>query len=112
MFLNVKGFNKIGSYRPNNADRLTFLPPTEEIDDGLDDRPINEMTFNVIISVVNPYIMLKDTSNGLVGNDRFEGFGIDIIDELSRLYGFKYNYIPWDSEYGSPPFDNKTNLWT
>lgn len=110
MYLNDKGFNKIGSYKPNNAERLSFLPLTEEIIDS-EDRKINEMTFNVIISVVNPYIMLKETTaSGVTGNERFEGFGIDIIDELSRLYGFKYNYIQWDSEYGS--YDNKTNSWT
>lgn len=54
--------------------------------------------------------MLKDTTAGLVGNDRFEGFGIDIIDELSRLYGFKYNYIQWEQDYGS--YDNNSNSWT
>lgn len=54
--------------------------------------------------------MLKDTTTGLSGNDRFEGFGIDLIDELSRLYGFKYNFIQWDSDYGS--YDNATNAWT
>lgn len=54
--------------------------------------------------------MLKDTSTGLIGNDRFEGFGIDLIDELSKLYGFKYNYIQVGQDYGK--YDNLTNTWT
>lgn len=55
--------------------------------------------------------MLKETgSAALSGNDRFEGFGIDLINELSMLYGFKYNFIPWTSDYGS--YDNATNSWT
>lgn len=56
--------------------------------------------------------MLKDTSgSGLVGNDRFEGFGIDIIDELSHLYGFKYIFVEQiDKDYGK--FSNNTNEWS
>lgn len=59
---------------------------------------------------VNPYIMMKDTSTELIGNDRFEGFGIDIIDELSRLYGFTYEFIQYVGGYGS--WDNATNNYT
>lgn len=55
--------------------------------------------------------MLKDTSAGLTGNDRYEGFGIDIIDELSKLYGFNYEYIEQaDGVYGE--LDNITNEWS
>lgn len=45
--------------------------------------------------------MLKDTSTGLSGNDRYEGFGIDIVDELAQMYGFKYELIlQEDGVYG------------
>lgn len=54
--------------------------------------------------------MLKDTSTGLAGNDRFEGFGIDIINELSLLYGFKYEFVLQEDQiYGSPV--NGTSMW-
>lgn len=52
MYLDQKGLNKIGAYKPNSVERLSFLPQYEEIDES-GDRPINEMTFNVIISVVS-----------------------------------------------------------
>lgn len=32
------------------------------------------------------------SASQLVGNDRFEGFGIDIIHELSQILGFKYEF--------------------
>lgn len=55
--------------------------------------------------------MHKGTTTGLTGNDQFEGFGIDIIDELSKLYGFKYNFIlQEDKNYGSRQ-DEETNSW-
>lgn len=54
--------------------------------------------------------MLKDTSIGLRGNDRYEGFGIDIIDQLSLLYGFKYKFVVQEDQiYGSPI--NGTPMW-
>ena len=37
-----------------------------------------------------PYFMLKESPDRLEGNDRFEGFGKDIIDEVSKLLGFNY----------------------
>lgn len=62
---------------------------------------------------VDPYIMLKDTPVELVGNDRFEGFGIDIIDELAKLLKFKYNFILHDSDYGGPvDKERKNGSWT
>lgn len=56
--------------------------------------------------------MLTDTSGtGLTGNDRFEGFGVDIIEELSKMYGFEYEFVVQeDSDYGKPK-GNSTE-WT
>lgn len=55
--------------------------------------------------------MLKDSSTQLVGNDRFEGFGIDIIHELSLMLGFKYEFrLQEDKNYGG--IDKATGKWT
>lgn len=55
--------------------------------------------------------MLKDSSQTLTGNDRFEGYGIDLIHELSMMLGFNYTFrIQEDSVYGS--LDRKTGQWT
>lgn len=37
--------------------------------------------------------MLKETFETLTGNDRFEGFGIDLIQKLSEMEGFNYTLI-------------------
>lgn len=37
--------------------------------------------------------MWKESQAKLYGNDRFEGFGIDLIHELSLLIGFNYTFI-------------------
>lgn len=46
--------------------------------------------------------MLKESSEMLTGNERFEGFVVDVIDEVSKLLGFKYTLrMVADSNYGS-----------
>lgn len=54
--------------------------------------------------------MLKDTAVELTGNDRYEGYAIDIIDELSKLLDFDYEIlIQKDGNYGV--YDNDTRQW-
>lgn len=55
--------------------------------------------------------MLKESSSQLPGNDRFEGFGIDIIYELSLMLGFKYEFrLQEDKDYGG--INKITKEWT
>lgn len=55
--------------------------------------------------------MLKDSAQQLTGNDRFEGFGIDLIHELSLMLGFNYTFrLQEDGVYGS--INNATKEWT
>ena len=46
--------------------------------------------------------MLKKSDKALVGNDRFEGFCIDLLKELANILGFSYEIrlVP-DGRYGS-----------
>lgn len=45
-----------------------------------------------------------------VGNDRFEGYSLDLIDEISQILGFKYVFelVP-DNAYGS--YNKDTKKW-
>lgn len=54
--------------------------------------------------------MLKESSETLTGNDRFEGFVVDVIDEVSKLLGFNYILqIVSDNNYGS--YNVETGEW-
>lgn len=54
--------------------------------------------------------MLKETLMPLRGNDRFEGFGIELIDKLSQRLGFNYTFkLQEDGAYGSP--NKETGEW-
>lgn len=55
--------------------------------------------------------MLKETDVPLSGNDQYEGFGIDLIHELSVMLGFNYTFkMREDKNYGT--CDNITKMCT
>lgn len=55
--------------------------------------------------------MLKESSLKLEGNQRYEGFGIEIIEELAKMNEFNYTFeIQTDGVYGS--YDPKIGKWT
>lgn len=59
----------------------------------------------------HPYGMLKKSADTMTGNDRYEGFGIDVIQELSKMLGFNYTFeVQADNVYGS--YSKKTKKWT
>lgn len=52
--------------------------------------------------------MFRDSSTQLYGNERYEGFAVDLIDELSRDLGFSFEIlIQEDGNYGTT-IDNVT----
>jgi len=54
--------------------------------------------------------MMRESDQVLVGNDRFEGFCFDIIDEISKMLGFHYVFkVVDDLNYGSR--DKNTGEW-
>lgn len=56
-----------------------------------------------------PYVMLKKSDRALVGNDRFEGFCIDLLKELSNVLGFTYEiHLAPDGKYG---FQDDKGQW-
>jgi len=55
--------------------------------------------------------MMKESAHRLSGNDRYEGYCIDLIKELSFMTGFNYTFVVQeDNDYGS--LDRETGEWT
>lgn len=51
---------------------------------------------------------MKESSDQLEGNDRYEGFTIDLIEKLSEILGFSYEFEV-ELEYGTK--DPQTQKW-
>uniref|UniRef100_A0A8C7XZ88 Glutamate receptor n=1 Tax=Oryzias sinensis TaxID=183150 RepID=A0A8C7XZ88_9TELE len=57
-----------------------------------------------------PYVMFKKSDKPLYGNDRFEGYCIDLLRELSGILGFRYELrLVEDGKYGA--LDESTGQW-
>ncbi|VVC31772.1 Ionotropic glutamate receptor, L-glutamate and glycine-binding domain,Receptor, ligand binding [Cinara cedri] len=75
------------------------------------DLDLRNKSFVVITALTKPYAMVKLSSQTLEGNDRYEGFGIDLIKELSEMSGFNYTFIIQE-DLSSGYIDQKTKKWT
>ena len=50
----------------------------------------------------NPYVMYRKSDKELAGNDRFEGYCLDLLKELSNILGFTYEVrLVADGKYGA-----------
>uniref|UniRef100_A0A673GN97 Uncharacterized protein n=1 Tax=Sinocyclocheilus rhinocerous TaxID=307959 RepID=A0A673GN97_9TELE len=62
------------------------------------------------VSQEEPYVMFKKSDKPLYGNDRFEGFCVDLLRELSGILGFRYEMrLVEDGKYGA--FEESTGQW-
>ncbi|XP_056142057.1 glutamate receptor ionotropic, kainate 3 [Lampris incognitus] len=97
--LKEEGLEKVGKWSASGGLNITEVPKRKgmNITDSLANRSL------VITTILEePYVMLKKSDKALVGNDRFEGFCIDLLKELANILGFSYEIrlVP-DGRYGS-----------
>lgn len=107
--LTTNGLTQVGVWNTTQGLNLTrsYSSFSKEVDE---DSLVNK-TFIVIIAMSPPYAMLKEDSRQLSGNDRFEGFGVDLIHELSLMLGFNYTFtVQYDNDNGS--LNKKTKKWS
>lgn len=57
--------------------------------------------------------MLKEDIKTLTGNERYEGFGVDLIHELSLMSGFNYTFKEQQDKNSGVPrqLKNGTRKW-
>ncbi|KAJ3628095.1 hypothetical protein MTP99_015421 [Tenebrio molitor] len=106
--LTSDGLSKIGSW--DSGVGLTISRPKIFEAPTADEASLVNKTFTVITCLTTPYGMLKETTAQLTGNDRFEGFGIDLIEELSQMLGFNYTITIQDDGYNGD-YNWTTNEW-
>ncbi|XP_058806173.1 glutamate receptor ionotropic, kainate 3-like [Phymastichus coffea] len=96
--LHHTGLAKVGTWHPDRGfDELNL---------------VNEVAlehFKVLITMNAPYAQKVNRSGSLTGNDRYEGFVIDIIKAIAKELNFNYTfYVQADSDNGSCKKDNST----
>ncbi|XP_074177430.1 glutamate receptor ionotropic, kainate 4 isoform X9 [Rhinolophus sinicus] len=99
------GFQQIGQWHV--ADGLSM-------DSRLYASNISDSLFNTTLVVTtileNPYLMLKGNHQEMEGNDRYEGFCVDMLKELAEILRFNYKiHLVGDGVYGVP---EANGTWT
>nr|XP_018900134.1 PREDICTED: glutamate receptor ionotropic, kainate 3-like [Bemisia tabaci] len=109
--LTDEGLKQLGTWNTSEGLRIIKAEADEDASAAAQTEDLRNMTFIVITALTPPYGMLKESSHKLEGNDRFEGYGIDLIHELSLMSGFNYTFrIQADKSSGNP--DPRTGRWS
>ncbi|KAF7274436.1 hypothetical protein GWI33_012907 [Rhynchophorus ferrugineus] len=107
--LTENGLTKVGEWNTTSKTMNILRQYTGNTEQSSEIGLFNR-TFKVITCLTDPYVMIKQIPEQLVGNDRYEGFGVDVIDELSLLLGFNYTILEQkDGIIGN--FNRSTNEW-
>ncbi|XP_030751946.1 glutamate receptor ionotropic, kainate 2-like isoform X2 [Sitophilus oryzae] len=109
--LTEPGLIKVGEWNTMKKVLHIKRPHNEVVEEGTTTEPnLFNRTFKVITVLTDPYVMIKQLPDQLIGNDRYEGFGIDVIHELSLLLGFNYTILEQkDGVIGN--LNRNTNQW-
>lgn len=90
---------KVGWWSPETNVNITqdYSKTYDDVIHSLENR-----TLRVTTLVNSPYTIMKPDSENLTGNARFEGYNIDLLEEISKILKFKYevNEVK-DTQYGS-----------
>ncbi|XP_028320327.1 glutamate receptor ionotropic, kainate 4 [Gouania willdenowi] len=75
---------------------------------------VTDTLFNTTLTITtileNPYVMLRQNHQAFEGNDRYEGFCVDMLKELADILKFKYRIrLVGDGVYGVP---GANGTWT
>jgi hypothetical protein len=105
MWLFLEEWNSLNSYSirklipwplfPGTWNGIDSLNLTRIVEFTEESNPINIMankTFVVTLIQNPPYTMLKEETKKLEGNDRFEGFAIDLFTEIAKILHFNITF--------------------
>ncbi|XP_061636970.1 glutamate receptor ionotropic, kainate 1 isoform X1 [Phyllopteryx taeniolatus] len=94
-----KVWKKIGVW--NSQTGLNLTESNKDLGTNVTDSMANR-TLIVTTILENPYVMYKKSDKPLYGNDRFEGYCLDLLKELSNILGFSYEVkLVSDGKYGA-----------
>ncbi|XP_023583373.1 glutamate receptor ionotropic, kainate 2 isoform X5 [Trichechus manatus latirostris] len=105
--LKEEGLEKIGTWDPASGLNMTESQKGKpaNITDSLSNRSLIVTTI-----LEEPYVLFKKSDKPLYGNDRFEGYCIDLLRELSTILGFTYEIrLVEDGKYGAQ--DDTNGQW-
>ncbi|XP_005988364.2 glutamate receptor 1a isoform X2 [Latimeria chalumnae] len=106
MELKGDGPRKIGYW--NEDDK--FVPSAADGHAGNDSMRLVNRTYIVTTILEAPYVMLKKNHQQVEGNDKYEGYCVELAAEIAKHVGYHYRLeIVQDGKYGAR--DPDTKVW-
>ncbi|XP_037079302.1 LOW QUALITY PROTEIN: glutamate receptor ionotropic, kainate 2-like [Pollicipes pollicipes] len=105
--LSKDGLTRVGTWSPDQGANYTrnYGDKMQEIEQSL-----RHKTLVVMTTVNEPYAMLVNESDTtLTGNARFEGFCIDLVNEIARLREFYVQFVEGGSYGGIDPITGEAS---
>ncbi|XP_027742497.1 glutamate receptor ionotropic, kainate 3 isoform X2 [Empidonax traillii] len=97
--LKEDGLEKVGAWSPSDGLNITEISRGRgpNVTDSLSNRSL------IVTTVLEePFVMFRKSDTALFGNDRFEGYCIDLLKELAIILGFSYEIrLVEDGKYGA-----------
>lgn len=109
MEIEAGGFLDLAIWDPVNG--LDVLNDDEESEKRVGQKLQNK-TFIVSSRIGAPFLTLKIPEEGevLLGNARYEGYSMDLIDNIAKMLNFKYEFrMSPDGKYGG--LNKVTQTW-
>ncbi|XP_032754101.1 glutamate receptor ionotropic, kainate 3 [Rattus rattus] len=97
--LKEDGLEKVGVWSPADGLNITEVAKGRgpNVTDSLTNRSLIVTTL-----LEEPFVMFRKSDRTLYGNDRFEGYCIDLLKELAHILGFSYEIrLVEDGKYGA-----------
>ncbi|KAK3544947.1 hypothetical protein QTP86_029196, partial [Hemibagrus guttatus] len=105
--LKEEGLEKIGTWEPLNGLNVT---EHHKIKGANVTNSLLNKSLKVATILEEPYVMFKKSDKPLCGNDRFEGYCVDLLRELAAILGFRYEIqLVEDGKYGA--VEESTGQW-
>ncbi|XP_061103619.1 glutamate receptor 1-like isoform X1 [Conger conger] len=106
MELGPKGPRKAGYW--NEVEKFVRTAPYPH--SGNETFGLQNRTYIVTTILESPYVMLKKNHDQLVGNDKYEGYCVELAAEIAKHVGYNYTLeIVSDGKYGSR--DTESKMW-
>ncbi|OQV23175.1 Glutamate receptor ionotropic, kainate 2 [Hypsibius exemplaris] len=98
------GLQKVGYWTVNSGVKIDFNYTGYRT---IFQNSIKNKLLRVLVKLENPYIMEKPNASLYEGNDRYRGFCIDMLHNLSLTLNFSYELVVSDLSYGDQDPDTK-----
>ncbi|CAL8262731.1 unnamed protein product [Lota lota] len=106
MELALSGPKKVGYWNENEK----YVNTAHFIRGSNDTYSLQNRTYIVTTILESPYVMLKKNHEQLVGNDKYEGYIVELAAEIAKHVGYHYKLkIVTDGKYGAR--DPETKMW-